>query len=321
MPSPPAAHALVSVVTPSYNQETFLEETIRSVLEQDYEPIEYVVVDDGSTDGSIAIVERYADRLAWWTGQENRGQVPAINLGFAHTTGEYMAYLNSDDTLLPGAVARMAGELDAHPELLLVYGDARYTDERSQVTGYLPSREFDVAAMVRSADNHVVQPSTMWRREAWERFGPFDERGWYFFDFEFFLQFPPERVRRIPEPLSTYRIHPAAKSTGAFATRLARDHARLADGFFASDRLPGAARDVANEGRSSAYLLGAEFAYEALDLSHARRYTLRGLRLHPSHAASSRWLSLAAKSLLPRPLVTRLRERRRAPDRGSEGSR
>jgi glycosyltransferase involved in cell wall biosynthesis len=283
---------------------------MRSVLEQDYEPIEYVVVDDGSTDGSVEIVERYADRLAWWTAQENRGQVPAINLGFAHTTGEFMAYLNSDDTLLPGAISRMVAELESDPSLLLVYGDARYTDEDSQVTGYLPSREFDVPAMVRSADNHVVQPSTMWRREAWERFGPFDERGWYFFDFEFFLQFPPERVRRIAEPLSTYRIHPAAKSTGAFATRLAGDHARLADGFFASDRLPARARRYAREGRSSAYLLGAEFAYEGLDLRRARRYAFTGLRLHPAHT-SPRWVSLLAKTLVPRALVRRLRARLR----------
>jgi glycosyltransferase involved in cell wall biosynthesis len=301
----------VSIVTPSYNQAAFLEETIRSVLEQDYEPIEYVVVDDGSTDESWKIVERYADALAWWTRQENAGQVAALNRGFEHTTGEYMAYLNSDDTLLPGAVSRMAAELDADPELWLVYGDALYTDERSRETGPLPSRDFDVVEMVRRADNHVVQPSTLWRREAWERLGPLNEAGWYFFDFEFFARFPPERVRRIPEPLSTYRIHSEAKSTGASASRLARDHARLAETFFASDRLPEVARPVAREGMSSAYLLGAEFAYEGLDLGRARRYALRGLRLHPAHA-SPRWLSLAAKSFLPRPVVRRLRERRRA---------
>jgi glycosyltransferase involved in cell wall biosynthesis len=303
---------LVSIVTPSYNQAPFLEETIRSVLEQDYEPIEYVVVDDGSTDESAEIVARYADRLAWWTRQENAGQVAALNRGFARSTGELMGYLNSDDTLLPGAVARMVDELERDPSLLLVYGDALYTDERSRQTGNLPSREFDVVEMVRRADNHVVQPATLWRREAWERFGPLNEDGWYFFDFEFFLRFPPERVRRLAEPLSTYRIHSEAKSTGAAGSRLARDHARLAETFFASARLPAVARVVADEGRSSAYLLGAEFAYEALDLPLARRYAFRGLRLHPRHAASRRWLSLAVKSLLPRSLVARLRGRRRA---------
>jgi glycosyltransferase involved in cell wall biosynthesis len=301
---------LVSIVTPSYNQAAFLEETIRSVLEQDYEPIEYVVVDDGSTDGSVEIVRRYEGRLTAAIRQENAGQVAALNRGFARTSGSYMGYLNSDDTLLPGAVARMVAELETDPRLLLVYGDALYTDQHGRQTGYLPSREFDVAAMVSACDNHVVQPSTLWRREAWERYGPLNEDGWYFFDFEFFLRFPPERVKRIAEPLSTYRIHAAAKSTGAAGTRLARDHARLAETFFASDRLPETARRVAREGRSSAYLLGAEFAYEALDLPRARRYVLRGLRLHPRHA-SPRWLSLAAKSFLPRPAVAALRRRRR----------
>ena len=281
------------------------------MLEQEYVPIEYVVVDDGSTDGSPEIIERHADRLAWWTRQENAGQVAALNRGFERTTGEYMGYLNSDDTLLPGAVARMVEELDRDPDLWLVYGDALYTDEHSRETGYLSSRAFDVVEMVRSADNHVVQPSTLWRREAWHRFGPLNEDGWYFFDFEFFVRFPPGRVRRIAEPLSTYRIHSEAKSTGAFASRLAGDHARLAETFFASDRLPEAARPVAREGMSNAYLLGAEFAYEGLDLGRARRYALRGFRLHPRNAASSRWLSVAAKSFLPRPVVRALRARRR----------
>ena len=304
--------ALVSIVTPSYNQAAFLEDTIRSVLEQDYEPIEYVVVDDGSTDGSVEILRRYEDRLTAAIRQQNAGQVAALNRGFARTHGELMGYLNSDDTLLPRAVSRMASELDSDPELWLVYGDALYTDEHSRQTGYLPSRDFDVVEMVRRADNHVVQPSTLWRREAWERFGPLNEDGWYFFDFEFFLRFPPEQVKRIPEPLSTYRIHSAAKSTGSAGTRLARDHARLAETFFAGEALPEAARPVARQGRASAYLLGAEFAYDALDLPLARRYALTGLRLDPRRGLSPRWSSLAAKTFLPRGVVSRLRARRRA---------
>jgi glycosyltransferase involved in cell wall biosynthesis len=289
---------LVSIVTPSYNQASYLEETIRSVLEQGYEPLEYVVVDDGSTDGSAELAERYADRLSV-IRQENSGQTAAINRGFAETTGQLMGYLNSDDTLLPDALETMVAELERKPKAWLVYGDAHYTDERSERTGYLRAREFDVAQMQRACDNHVVQPSTLWRREAWERYGPFDEDAYYFFDFEFFMQFPPERVRRLEQPLSTYRIHPAAKSTGADGSRLARDHARLAG------KLP------TREGRSNAYLLGAEFAYEDLDLGRARRYSLRGLRLYPGHA-TPRWLSLATKSFLPTGVVRRLRARRRS---------
>jgi glycosyltransferase involved in cell wall biosynthesis len=304
---------LVSIVTPSYNQAEFLEETIRSVLDQDYPALEYIVIDDGSTDGSVEIVRRYEDRLSAWEGQENAGQVAALNRGFARASGELLGYLNSDDTLLPGALATLVAELQGDPGLLLVYGDALYTDEASRRTGYLPSREFDVVEMVRSCDNHVVQPSTLWRREAWELFGPFDEDGWYFFDFEFFLRFPSDRVRRVAQPLSTYRIHPAAKSTGSSGMRLAQDHGRLAETFLRSSRLPEAARPVAREGRASAYLLGSEFAYDALDLRLARRYLLTGFRLCPRAATSPRWLSLAAKTLLPRGLVKRLRTRRRAP--------
>ena len=305
---------VVSIVTPSYNQAQFLEETICSVLDQDYGRLEYVVVDDGSTDGSEEIVRRYADRLHWWTRQENAGQVAAINLGFRHTSGEYMGFVNSDDTLLPGAVATMVAELERDPGLVMVYGDAVYTDAQSRQTGYLPSRPWDPGRMVRRADNHVVQPSSIWRRSAWEAAGPLNERGYYFFDFEFYLRLSElGPVKRIQQPLSTYRVHADSK-TGGSGVRKADDLIRFADTFLASDSLPEPLRPYVREGRSTAYLLAGDYLYDGLELGRARRYLWSGVASYPGNA-SRRNLSLALKSLLPAPVVRRLRDRRRGPDR------
>jgi len=283
------AHALtprVSIVTPSYNQAAFLEETLRSVLEQDY-----------------------ADRLRWWTHQENAGQVAAINRGFEHTTGDVLAYLNSDDTLLPGAVARAVAELSADPDLVLVYGDSRVVDDRGRQVEYLPARPYDRERMVAAADNHVPQPSAFWTRRAWDEAGPFDERGFYFFDFEFFLRAGSVgKVKRISEPLSTYRLHGASKTIAAGAGK-ARDYVRFPDSFLASDRLPPELRPFARRGRASAYVAAGDYLYWDLDLGPARKLLWHSIVLSP-RSATKRSLSLALKSLLPKPVVRRLRERR-----------
>jgi glycosyltransferase involved in cell wall biosynthesis len=305
---------LVSIVTPSYNQAAFLEETIVSVLEQDYPRVEYVVVDDGSTDASPEIIERYAEQLHWWTRQDNAGQVAAINRGFEHTTGSLMAYINSDDTLLPGAVSEMVAAFADSPDLVMVYGDAVYTDAESNRLGPLPARDWDPAEMVRACDNHVVQPSSMWTRAAWEQAGPFDERGYYFFDFELYLRLsvlgPVKQVRR---PWSTYREHPASKSAGDQLGK-SRDYLRFADEFLTSDRLPAELRPYAREGRARARVAAANNLYGQLELGPARRWLWEALALHP-RSASSTSLSLAFKSMLPKTIVRRLRERRRAAHR------
>ena len=304
----------VSIVTPSYNQAPFLAETIESVLDQDYPDLEYVVVDDGSTDESLAIARRYESRLHALVVQQNSGQVAAINRGFEHTTGELMAYVNSDDTLLPGAVSEMVAEFAADSELVLVYGDALYTDAGSNRTGYLTSRAWDPREMVRRCDNHVVQPSSMWTRAAWERAGPFDERGYYFFDFEFFLRLSVlGPVKRVARPWSTYREHAESKTMGNHAAK-ARDYLRFADEFLTSERLPEELRPYAREGRASARVAAATNLYGELELGPARRWLWQAVALHP-HGTSRSTLSLAAKSLLPAPVVDRARRRRRAEQR------
>jgi glycosyltransferase involved in cell wall biosynthesis len=301
----------VSIVTPSFNQAQFLEETILSVLEQDHPDLEYVVV-DASSDGSVEIVERYVDRLHWWTHlDDDPGQPACINLGFAHTTGDLMAYVNSDDTLLPGAVSEMVAAFEANPALVMVYGDALYTDVESNVTGYLPSREWDPPRMVANCDNHVVQPSSMWTRAAWERAGPFDERGWYFFDFQFYLRLSAlGPVQRVAKPWSTYREHAGSKTVGDQLAK-GRDYLRFADEFLTSDQLSKELRPYVRQGRASARIAAANNVYGELDLGPARRWLWEALALHPA-SASRLSLSLAGKSLLPKPVVRRLRERRHA---------
>ncbi|MEP6977186.1 MAG: glycosyltransferase family 2 protein [Thermoleophilia bacterium] len=294
---------LVSIVTPSYNQARFLEETIRSVLDQDYPELEYLVVDGGSTDGSAEIVERYTDRLAWWTSEPDRGQAAALNKAFAHAAGDVLGWISSDDTLLPGAVSRVVAELERDPGAALVYGEALFVDEEGEELFPLQPRPFDVAAMVRACDNHVVQPGSLFRRDALELAGPFDERAYYFFDFEFVLRLAERgaRVVSIPDRLSTYRVHPESKSGGAPLAK-ARDYVRIADEFLAASALP-----CADQGRATAYLRAGEYFYEALELGEARRSLLRAARRRPT----GRGLSLLAKSFMPRRAVSALRRRRR----------
>ncbi len=302
----------VSIVTPSYNQAQFLEETIQSVIEQDYPELEYVVVDDGSTDGSLEIARRYEGRLHKLIAQENAGQVAAINRGFRDTDGELMAYLNSDDTFLPGAVTEMVAALEADPALVMVYGDALYSDAASRQTGRLASRPWDPPLMVRNCDNHVVQPSSMWRRSAWEQAGPFDERGYYFFDFELYLRLSVlGPVKRVERPWSTYREHPASKTVGDQVGK-ARDYLRFADSFLTSDRLPAELRPYAREGRARARVAAGNNLYGQLELGLARRCLWGALLIDPRAASPS----LALKSLLPRFVVRRLRARRNAARRG-----
>jgi glycosyltransferase involved in cell wall biosynthesis len=277
-------------VTPSLNQAAFLEDAIRSVLAQDYPHIEYAVVDGGSTDGSVEIIRGHEDRLAWWTSGPDGGQAAALNAAFARARGELLGWLNSDDTLLPGAVERVVREFERDPELLLVYGDAEFVDEGGRKLFTLGAREFDLDEMRRTCSNHVVQPGSLFRREALR---PFNERAYYFFDFEWVLGLPPARVRRVPDTLASYRVHPASKSVGE-PLRKARDYVRMAE------------EVLGPEGRTSAYLAAGEYFYDALELGQARRYLLRSAPRRPTR----RSLSLLAKAFLPRGAVARLKERR-----------
>lgn len=281
---------LVSIVTPSFNQARFLEETISSVFEQTYPNLEYIVVDGGSTDESVAILRRHSDRFAWWTSESDTGQAAALNKAFERARGDILGWICSDDTLLPGAVARVVAELERDPAAQLVYGEALFVDEHGHALFPLEPRPFDVEAMVRSCQNHVVQPGSLFRREAFELAGRFAEDAHYLFDFEFVLRLALAggKVSSIGDRLATYRVHRESKS-GSGSLLKARDYVRLADRFLAGSSLPSAER-----GRASAYLAAGDYFYDAGRHAEARRYLWRALRRRPSRRAAA----LLARALL-----------------------
>src|SRR4029079_9681492 len=151
----------VSVITPSFNQARFLDQTMRSVFDQGYPDLDDIVIDGGSTDGSVDILRRYADRLAYWVSEPDGGQTHAINKGMQRAHGQVLAYLNSDDCYLPGALRAVAAFFDERPEVGLAYGDCQVIGPGGEVLGFLSRREFDLQRMIERGE-YIPQPGAFW---------------------------------------------------------------------------------------------------------------------------------------------------------------
>jgi glycosyltransferase involved in cell wall biosynthesis len=211
----PSALPLVSIVTPSYNQARYLEETIQSVLGQDYPNLEYLIVDGGSTDGSREIIERYQDRLAWWVSEPDRGQTDAINKGFARARGEIFAWLNSDDTYEPGAISEAVAYLQAHPEVGMVYGDANLIDENGALIGKFPARQTDYRRL-RRGYVHIPQQAAFFRASLWREVGPLDDTFYFAMDYDLWVRIARRApLRYQPRTWANFRLHASGKSVVA----------------------------------------------------------------------------------------------------------
>jgi glycosyltransferase involved in cell wall biosynthesis len=158
---------LVSIITPSFNQAQFLEATLCSVLEQDYPNLEYLVVDGASTDGSVDIIHRYADRLTWWVSEKDTGQSEAVNKGLRRARGEYVGWLNSDDVYLPGAVSSAVATFRSNPTAAVVYGDAHAIDSGGRTLNIMRARQYSLVDLM--AFNIICQPAAFMRRSVVEQ--------------------------------------------------------------------------------------------------------------------------------------------------------
>ncbi len=201
----------VSVITPSYNQGQFIEETIRSVLLQGYPDIEYMIIDGGSTDQSLEVIRKYEPWLAYYVSEPDRGQTHAINKGLLRATGEILAYINTDDCYLNGAIATAAREFCARPAVGMVYGTAAIVNEHDRWTTW-NARPFDLKMMF-TVGNIVPQPAAFFSKSAMQKAGYLNEEWHMIMDYEFCIrigaQVPSVCVRRT---LAKFRNHPQSKS-------------------------------------------------------------------------------------------------------------
>jgi glycosyltransferase involved in cell wall biosynthesis len=206
---------LVSIVTPSFNQARYLESTLRSVLDQEYPNLEYILVDGGSTDGSLDIIRRYSDRLAWWISEKDHGQTDAINKGLAHANGEILAWLNSDDTYEPNAVRQAVSFLQDHPDVGLVYGDANFIDENGRVVGRFPAAQTNYQRL-RQGYVHIPQQSAFWRADLWRKVGPLDPSFYFAMDYDLWVRLAAlAPLRYHPRAWANFRLHTQGKTIAA----------------------------------------------------------------------------------------------------------
>jgi len=202
---------LVTIVTPSYNQARYLERTILSVLNQDYPSLEYIVIDGGSTDGSIDIIKKYENRISYWISEPDRGQSHAINKGFAKATGQIFNWLNSDDILMPSATSIAVHYLTNNPEYGMVYGDRLVIDGKDQVLACMELPSF--SPFLFKFRGWVPQETVFFRRELWHKVNGLDEILHYSMDCDLWLRFLQDTTFfHIPFIMGAWRQHDLAKS-------------------------------------------------------------------------------------------------------------
>jgi glycosyltransferase involved in cell wall biosynthesis len=260
----------ISIVTPSYNQGQFIEETIRSVLLQGYPNLEYIIMDGGSTDDSVEIIRKYEPWLSYWVSEPDRGQADAINKGWRRATGAYITWLNSDDLLKPQGLERSMGVL-WNEKLDLVYGPIETIDVDSSIIEISVCWPFSLEQMVRYIRNPVPQPGFLMRQTMLQEVGYLDDSLHFIMDYDYWIRLAlwGASTRSLPYVLAAFRRHADAKSS-KIRLRWIIEMYRIHDKVYGGE-LSGLAESWGREARTIIALMHAKSLVEARLTSEARR--------------------------------------------------
>jgi len=271
---------LVSIITPSYNQADFLEYTIQSVLNQDYLNLEYGIVDGVSTDGSLDILNKYDTHLSWWISEPDQGQAQAINKGVARTSGDIIAWINSDDIYLPNAITQAVTAMEEY-DVDLVYGDAITTDEAGYPLNELMFSDWDLSDLLRF--RVICQPAVFMKREVWEEVQGLNSDLHYMLDHQLWIKIASRfKVKHIPSFWAAARNHGQAKNV-ALAAEFSAEILQLLTWIETDPKLAALFEEDQNRIKGGAYRLSARYLLDGDFPARALKQYCQAIRFWPSN--------------------------------------
>lgn len=298
---------LVSIITPSFNQMRFLEATIRSVLEQDYPRIEYLVIDGASSDGSVDLIRKYSNRLAYWESQPDHGQAHAINKGIIRSSGDFLGWINSDDILLPHTVRSVVEIFRRNPDVDVVYGHLERIDETGNLipTPKLPKDQLVFSQKHILGECIVNQPGSFWRRASMEKVGLLDESLRYALDYDYWIRFALNgaKFKRIDKTVAHFRISRKSKTVAETAAH-AYETLKVLGLYESFPGLETVCQMTESELRYQARKTRARMHLQAFygeikqgNSSRALHQLLSALKNDPGSILERRWLALGLASI------------------------
>lgn len=271
---------LVSIVTPAYNQAEYLSETIESVLAQDYPNVEYVVLDDGSTDATPEILKKYSNKIRW-ERHENMGQARTLNKGWEMSTGTIIGYLSSDDILYPGAIRKLVELIESNNFIVCAFPDSDLIDHQSRIVKKNVCRPFDLGDLIIRQECYIG-PGALFRRAAFDSVGGWKTELKLAPDREFWIRLAAHGCFAFcPDVLAGYRMHPDSISYKDVSELVGREYLWVLDQYFGTTSVPVEIESRKSEAYGYAQLILARNCFRAGQIRRGWTLYKEACRLHP----------------------------------------